>query len=350
MNMASWQRISIRLLAALLVCLALFPLVRWAVWDAAFFPITPESCSLINSEGSEESIRGACWPVVFDTLPLLLFGRYPAEEYWRLIFAVVAFMGGNFIALKGQFLQLKLTARVRFSTTIATLALCTILLRGWSDIGLTPIESHLWGGLMLTLVLSVIGISAGSVLGLILALARRSLSPVPRILATSYIEVIRGVPLITVLFFANYLLPLFLPASMSDMSEFSRAAWAIVLFEAAYIAEVLRAGLGAVDPGQIEAAKALGLNKFQRGRLIVLPQALRISTPALISTTVGLVKDTSLVAIIGIYDLLGAARNVPSIPEWIGHDLEPLLFAALFYIFLCLVLDQAAKKYELRQN
>jgi general L-amino acid transport system permease protein len=202
----------------------------------------------------------------------------------------------------------------------------------FSPVGLAPVETALWGGFLLTAILSALGVAAGSTLGLALALGRSSTMPVPRLLATAYIETVRGVPLITVLFFAMYVFPLFLPSSWSNISEFGRAAVAIVLFEAAYFAEVIRAGLGAVPQGQHEAAKALGLNAAQRLRLVIFPQAFKISLPALIATTIGLVKDTSLIAVIGMFDLLGAARNVPSIPMWIGRDLEPLIFAALFYL------------------
>jgi general L-amino acid transport system permease protein len=193
-----------------------------------------------------------------------------------------------------------------------------------------------------------VGIVGGFPLGLALALGRTSTAKIPiaRWLAVAYIETIRGVPLITVLFFSMYLLPLFLPQGFGSMSEVGRAAVAIVLFEAAYIAEVLRGGLAAVDKGQSEAAKALGLNGLQRLRLVVLPQALRVSAPALVSTTIGLIKDTSLVAIIGLFDLLGTARNVPSIPRWLGHDLEPLVFAGLVYVIICLVLERVAKRME----
>jgi general L-amino acid transport system permease protein len=181
-----------------------------------------------------------------------------------------------------------------------------------------------------------------------LALARVSNMPIARWMATGYIETLRGVPLITVLFFALYLVPLVLPAGSSGLSEVARAAIAIILFQAAYIAEVIRAGLAAVDPGQDEAARALGMGPWQRQRLIVLPQALRYATPALVSTSIGLVKDTSLVAIIGLFDLLGTARNVPSIPRWIGRDLEPLIFAGMVYLILSLLLEKVARRYDQR--
>ena len=327
----------------------LWPIFNWLAIDAVFWPVTAEAC--LNSAG--EPIRGACWPAVMDTFKLLLVGRYPAEEQWRVVAALAVLTVGA-VVLSFRFSgRWKISRQVTALVTVTSLIVCGVLISGstlFSPVGLAPVETALWGGFLLTAILSALGVAAGSTLGLALALGRSSTMPVPRLLATAYIETVRGVPLITVLFFAMYVFPLFLPSSWSNISEFSRAAVAIVLFEAAYFAEVIRAGLGAVPQGQHEAAKALGLNAPQRLRLVIFPQAFKISLPALIATTIGLVKDTSLIAVIGMFDLLGAARNVPSIPKWIGRDLEPLIFAALFYLALSLALDSLAKKFELKRS
>ena len=337
--------------AALILALLYFlwPIFSWLVVDAVFWPVTAEAC--LNSAG--EAIRGACWPAVMDTFKLLLVGRYPAEEQWRVLAALAVLIVGA-VALKTRFSgRRKISRQIKALVTVTSLIVCGVLISGstlFSPVGLVPVEAALWGGFLLTAILSIIGVAAGSTLGLALALGRSSTMLVPRLLTTAYIETVRGVPLITVLFFAMYVFPLFLPSGWSNISEFGRAAVAIVLFEAAYFAEVIRAGLGAVPQGQHEAAKALGLNAAQRLRLVIFPQAFKISLPALIATTIGLVKDTSLIAVIGMFDLLGAARNVPSIPKWIGRDLEPLIFAALFYLALSLALDSLAKKFELQRS
>jgi general L-amino acid transport system permease protein len=334
--------------AALILALLYFlwPIFSWLVVDAVFWPVTAEAC--LNSAG--EAIRGACWPAVMDTFKLLLVGRYPAEEQWRVLAALAVLIVGA-VALTTRFSgRRKISRQIKALVTVTSLIVSAVLISGWSLIGIVPVETALWGGFLLTAILSIIGVAAGSTLGLALALGRSSTMLVPRLLTTAYIETVRGVPLITVLFFAMYVFPLFLPSGWSNISEFGRAAVAIVLFEAAYFAEVIRAGLGAVPQGQHEAAKALGLNAAQRLRLVIFPQAFKISLPALIATTIGLVKDTSLIAVIGMFDLLGAARNVPSIPKWIGRDLEPLIFAALFYLVLSLALDSLAKKFELQRS
>jgi general L-amino acid transport system permease protein len=339
------QRATVTALLLALLCF-LWPIFAWLVVDAVFWPVTAEAC--LNSAG--EAIRGACWPAVMDTFKLLLLGRYPSEEQWRVLAALAVLVVGAFVLILRLRGRWKISRQVAALISVTSLVIAAVLISGSPLIGLVAVETALWGGFMLTAVLSIIGVAAGSALGLALALGRSSTLPVPRLLATAYIETVRGVPLITVLFFAMYVFPLFLPSGWSNISEFGRASVAIVLFEAAYFAEVIRAGLGAVPQGQHEAAKALGLNAAQRLRLVIFPQAFKISLPALIATTIGLVKDTSLIAVIGMFDLLGAARNVPSIPKWIGRDMEPLIFAALFYVVLSLALDSLAKKFELQRS
>ena len=330
------RRTWLRLALAGLAVLVLWPLIRWALVDAVFWPPTPEACRVVSAEGAEsEPLRAACWPAVLDTLRLLLVGRYPAEDVWRLCAAAVCGGMALFSTLR----------RWPLWTTCLGLMAAALFVMGAPWLGLVTVPSSEWGGLALTMILSTVGLVGGGAVGMVLAVARSSALPVARWLAITYTEVLRGVPLITVLFFALYILPLFLPQDAERMSEVGRAAIAIVMFEAAYFAEVIRGGLAAVDPGQDEAARALGMSPFQRLRLVILPQALRAATPALISTSIGLIKDTSLVAIIGLFDLLGTARNVPSIPRWIGRDIEPLIFAGLVYLTLSLLLERMAARY-----
>lgn len=349
MKRTIWENLGRRILLPMFLIAGLYlvwPIIKWLFIDAVFWPIAAESCQ--NAAG--DPLRGACWPAVMDTFRLLLVGRYPSEEQWRVTAAVVLIAVTSMLFWRRS-ARVPITAKpVPFILFIFAVIASGILVAGNTAVGLAPVETGLWGGLLLSFILSVLGVTAGSLLGLALALGRASPLAVPRLLSTAYIETVRGVPLITVLFFAMYVFPLFLPSGWSNISEFGRAAVAIILFEAAYFAEVIRAGLGAVPLGQYEAAKALGLNGVQRLRLVIMPQAFKISLPALIATTIGLVKDTSLVAIIGMFDLLGAARNVPSIPKWIGRDLEPLIFAACFYLVLSLTLDGLAKKFELQRS
>ncbi len=322
--------------------LGVWPIIRWLFVDAAFWP--PEATACLREVAGEDelvSVAGACWPAVWDTLPLLLVGRYPQEEVWRIGLAALVFLAGVFVFArwKGPMLgrALALAGSMLFSL---------LLFRGAEFLGLAVVPSTEWGGLALTLVLSIGGIGAGFPLGLVMALGRRSSLPVIRWVSTTYIELIRGVPLITLLFMANYLFPLVLPPNSVSIDALLRAQIAIILFQGAYIAEVVRGGLQAVPSGQYEAAQALGMSYAKMMRLVVLPQALRISVPALVSTFIGLIKDTSLVAVIGIFDLLGTARNVPSIPEWVGRDFEPLVFSALIYFVICYGLSRFSRAYE----
>jgi general L-amino acid transport system permease protein len=210
--------------------------------------------------------------------------------------------------------------------------LVILLIRGWAAPGeLMPIvPTNLWGGLLLTFLLTIVGISFSFPLGVLLALGRRSSLPVVRWASITYIEVVRGVPLVTILFMASTMVPLFFPQG-SRPDPVLRAMIGITLFSAAYLAEIVRAGLQAIPHGQYEAAQALGLNGFQTTTLIILPQGLRLVIPVLVGLFIALFKDTSLVVIIGILELLGIARSILAQPQFIGYQQEVYLFVALIY-------------------
>jgi len=214
---------------------------------------------------------------------------------------------------------------------------------------LPPVAPDLWGGLLLTIMLAVVSIIASFPLGVLLALGRRSELPVVRGFCIAYIECVRGVPLITVLFIGFLVLPLFLPAGLR-IPNVTRAMVALTLFSAAYLAENVRGGLQAVPRGQVEAARALGLNVFQTTLLIVLPQALRAVIPAIVGQFIALFKDTSLVAIVGLADLLGIAGIIYNQPEWLtvsgGVDREVLLFVAAVYWVFCFTMAQVSHRIE----
>ena len=216
----------------------------------------------------------------------------------------------------------------------------------WGGVfGLRYVETERWGGLILTLLLSTFGIAFAFPISILLALGRRSHLPAVRSLCIGYIELIRGVPLISVLFMASVMLPLFLPTGVT-IDKLLRAQIALILFAAAYLAEVVRGGLQALPPGQEEAARALGLSYWQRTLLVILPQALRISIPPLVNTFIGLFKDTSLVVIIGLFELLTTIKISLTEPAWTGFGVEAYLFASLIYFLFCYAMSRYSQGLE----
>ncbi|MGD9228218.1 MAG: amino acid ABC transporter permease, partial [Desulfobacterales bacterium] len=211
--------------------------------------------------------------------------------------------------------------------------------------GLTSVETTKWGGLPLTLLLSVFGLTAAYPLGVILALGRQSRMPTIRILCVVYIELIRGVPLISLLFMGSIIFPLFLPEGIT-INQILRAQIAIIMFTAAYIAEVVRGGLQAMARGQYEAADSIGLSYFLTMRLIILPQALKIVIPPTVSILISAFKDTSLVVIIALWDLLKTSQSVLSDPEWMGFSREVYIFVAILYFLGCFSMANYSRKLE----
>lgn len=322
-----WRNLSTWVTLGLLIFI-LWPSLRWAFVDAVWLGTQPGLCQ--NAAG--ESYPGACWPAVWANLQILFFYHYPAELLWRPAVSLVITLSFVFLLLRGSLLSSK-------GSILAIGMVATALgLMGGGVFGLEAVPTSKWGGLVLTLNLSVFAVVIAFPLGLLLALGRRSPLIIVKAFCTGWIELIRGVPLITLLFTAQFILPLFLPATWASIDPLLRAVTAMILFGAAYIAEVIRGGLQTIEEGQYEAAHALGLSYPQSMGLVVLPQALKISIPPLISTFIGLMKDTTLVSIIGIFDLLGAAREIPANPMWIGKDLEILIFAGFVYWAFCVIL------------
>lgn len=341
------------------------------------------------------AFTSAFWTPIPTNLQILMTGRYPADQVWRvqlcvalllLLFGLSAGLWGGILrtissalaagalvlailpfAAPTRLFLLGLVAAVAVGFVVGlraprvlrglVLALWLLsplimitLIRGFVGIGALPfVETGLWGGLLLTILLAVVGITASFPLGLLLALGRRSKLPVVKGFCVAYIELIRGVPLITVLFMAMIMLPLFLPANVR-VDNLVRVLVAITLFSAAYLAENVRGGLQSVPNGQVEAAKALGLNVFQTMTLIVLPQALRAVIPPIVGQFISLFKDTSLVAIVGLFELLGMADLVIEQPAWLtvpnGVQREVLLFVALIYWVFCFGLSQISRRLE----
>jgi general L-amino acid transport system permease protein len=211
--------------------------------------------------------------------------------------------------------------------------------------GLSSVESTKWGGLPLTLLLSVFGLTAAYPLGVVLALGRQSRMPAIKMLCVVYIELIRGVPLISLLFMGSIIFPLFLPEGIT-INKILRAQLAIILFTAAYIAEVVRGGLQGMSRGQYEAAESIGLNYFLTMRLVILPQALKIVIPPTVSILISAFKDTSLVVIIALFDLLKTSQTVLSNPEWLGFSREAYVFVAILYFLGCFSMANYSRKLE----
>ena len=291
--------------------------------------------------------RDARWEVVSTNIKVFMIGRYPIEEAWRVIVSlavVVVLALTTWIIWRTQKKQLR---RWIVLTWLGTPPIIAILLRGFTEesLFLPLVSAELWSGLLLTLVLAVVGILASFPIGVLLALGRRSRLPAIRVLCTVYIETIRGVPLISVLFMSQLMLPLFLPPEIR-LGTVMRALAGMTLFSAAYTAENIRGGLASIPAGQYDAARALGLNKLLETVLIVLPQALRAVIPTIVGQFISLFKDTTLVVIVGLLDILGIAKSVTGQRQFIGRHMEVYFFAASIFFVCCYLLSFASRRLE----
>lgn len=273
---------------------------------------------------------GACWPFVFTRFGQLIYGFYPEMERWRVVSAFVLWL----ITVVWVLVPHLPMRRVLVPLMLIAMPVINLMLLHGGLLGLTEVPTRQWGGLMLTLVVATVGMIFAIPLGVLLALGRQSRMPLARSLCVLFIEFWRGIPMITVLFTAATIFPLFMPHN-AETDKLLRALIGIVMFWSAYFAEVVRAGLQAVPKGQIEAGKALCLNYWKRNVLIVLPQALKLVIPGLVSTAIQLFKDTSLVTIIGLFDFLGVIKAGLTDPAWMGHAAEGYVFAALVYWLFC---------------
>lgn len=321
------------LLAVALIAVAVPPIVRWGLIDAIWTAPSGQAC-----HGD-----GACWAFIGEKIRFILFGRYPADQDWRQIVVVAIFLSMILAACDRRL-------RGRRLATLWFVGLSAVGFLMWGGmLGLRYVETALWSGLPLTLILAIVGMLFGFPLGVLLALGRRSKLPAVRTICIGYIELVRGVPLITVLFMASLMLPLFLPAGVT-VDKLLRAQIAFILFAAAYLAEVVRGGLQAIPKGQIEAADTLGLSYIQRTRLIVLPQALAMVIPPLVNTFIGMFKDTSLVIIVSLFDLLGATEFALSDANWQGFYVEAYLFIAVIYWCFCFFMSRYSQMLEREFN
>ena len=321
-------------LAALyLLMVTIPPVIRWAFVDAVWSADSGRAC-----RGA-----GACWAFIGDKLRFILFGQFPYEEDWRPLLVVVIF-----IALILASCDRRLWGRRLAALWLAGLIAVGVLMRG-GTLGMSYVEPELWNGLPLTLILSVVGMVFAFPLAILLALGRRSRLPAVRAICVAYIELVRGVPLITVLFMASVMLPLFLPTGMT-IDKLLRAQSAFILFAAAYLAEIVRGGLQAIPRGQYEAADSLGLGYWRRTRLIILPQALALVIPPLVNNFIGAFKNTSLVLIIGMFDLLGATNAALTDANWRGYSVEAYVFVAAIYWTFCFFMSRYSQMLEREFN
>ncbi len=321
------------LLAVYFLYLVVPPLVKWAFIDADWTGTSRQDCT-----GG-----GACWVFITVRFNQFIYGFYPAGQQWRVNLAVIL-LAVMLVTLYFKRVSLKF----QVVTVIAlTYSLIVYILLVGGVLGLVPVDTSLWGGLMLTLIIAGTGIAVSLPIGILLALGRRSEMPVVRALCVAFIEIWRGVPLITVLFMGSVMLPLFLPEGM-NFNKLLRALIGIVLFQSAYMAEVVRGGLQGIPRGQYEAADALGLGYWKSMRLIVLPQALKLVIPGIVNTFIALLKDTSLVLIIGLLDLLAIVQAAFTDPDWLGYAVEGYVFAGFVFWLFCFSISQYSRYLERR--
>ncbi|WP_349975776.1 amino acid ABC transporter permease [Pseudomonas sp. WHRI 8519] len=328
---SSWLNSLLTLLALYLVWLIVPPILQWAFIDANWLGTTRADCTK----------SGACWVFIQQRFDQFMYGYYPEAERWRVNFTVASAIVGAAPLFIRRFSR-KALYGVGFLVTYPLLAF-TLLHGGY--FGLPAVSTSQWGGLLLTLVIATVGIAGALPLGILLALGRRSNMPAVKVVCVTFIEFWRGVPLITVLFMSSVMLPLFLPEGMS-FDKLLRAMIGVVLFQSAYVAEVVRGGLQAIPKGQYEAAAAMGLGYWRSMALVILPQALKLVIPGIVNTFIALFKDTSLVVIIGLFDLLNSVKQAASDPAWLGMATEGYVFAALVFWIFCFGMSHYSRSLE----
>ena len=333
---SSWLNSGITLLLGAVLLAVLPQILSWgiahAVWTA-----DADQCNAARG-------TGACWGVIAEKYRPIIFGRYPFEEQWRPFLATLLLMALLIASCVRQFWRVWLAG-----AWMIGLSAFLIIMHG-GIFGLSKVETGLWGGLPLTLLLSALSLAACFPLAVLLALGRISDLPVIRSLCTVYVELIRGVPLVSVLFMASFLFPLFMPEGFS-IDVLVRVLVAMALFAAAYLSEVIRGGLQSIPRGQYEAAAALGLSYWQTQRKIILPQALATVVPGIMNNFISTFKDTSLVTIVSLYELTGSLDiAVNSDPTWMPYKLEGYLFIAAIYFVFCFSLSRYSQWIEQQVN
>jgi general L-amino acid transport system permease protein len=332
---SSWSNTLLTLIGLYLAYYALAGIIEWGLLSATF----------TGTDGSACTRSGACWPYVTAKFTQFMYGRYPVEERWRVDLVYLLALAG-LIPLMIPAVPGKLWNALY---VFALLPVVAFFLLVGGVFGLPVVDTSLWGGLLVTLVVATVGITGSFPIGIALALGRRSRMPIVRWVSVGFIELVRGVPLITVLFMASVMLPLFLPPGVS-FDKLLRALIGVALFDAAYLAETVRGGLQAIPRGQFEAADALGLSYTKKMGLIVLPQALKLVVPGIVGNFIGLFKNTSLVTIIGLFDLLGIVQLNNSDAKWFSPTTAKTgyVFAGLIFWIFCYSMSRYSQLIERR--
>lgn len=339
---ASWWDALLTLAAIYVLYLVIPPFLNWAVFDA-IWQFSPDvaigekqpqfsDCTAISS--------GACWIFVRARFWQFVFGFYPEDERWRVVLTFFLLVGSIY-GLLSQRVANKKPVAIFFFVFFPFVAF--FLLHG--GFGLPEVPTSRWGGIMLTLIIAGIGILFSLPLGIMLALGRRSQLPIVHLLCVLFIEFARGVPLVTILFMANIMLPLFLPPQF-EPDILLRILVGVTMFASAYMAEVVRGGLQALPRGQYEGAMAMGLGYWQMMRLVIMPQALRVAIPGIVNNFISLTQDTTLVAIVGLYDFLNIVRAGSRDANWIGTEMEGYVFCAFIYWVFCFAMSRYSMHIE----
>jgi general L-amino acid transport system permease protein len=336
----SWWSTAITFLLGYLVLRFAASFVIWAVinaiWTVPYSPQgVPDTSVCQNAKGI-----GACWAIIPDKYRLILLGRYPYDQQWRPAICVVLFIALYVVSAMRRFWRKELAL-----IWIATLVVVGVLMWG-GVLGMPLVTEDQWGGLPITLILATLGLACAFPLSVFVALGRRSTDlPAVKLLCVLYVELIRGVPLVALLFMASVMFPLFMPDGV-NIDKLLRAQVAFILFTGAYLAEVVRGGLQTLPKGQAEAADALGLSYWKKTAFIILPQALRLVIPPLVNTFIGSFKDTSLVLIVGLFDLLTMGKVALSDPPWQSFPTEVYFALAVVYFVFCFAMSKYSRGLE----
>lgn len=320
------------LLSIYILYLLVTPVISWGVINATWSGDSKAECTA----------GGACWAFIRVRFDQFMYGRYPIEEYWRINLSAIML-----IVLVGMYAVKAVNKTLLTATILLVYPIVAYILFAGDLLGLQKVETELWGGLFLTILLGIIGIIASFPLGVLLALGRRSNMPIVKSVCIIFIETVRAVPLITILFMASVMIPLFLPDGL-NFNKLLRVLIGITLFSAAYMAEVIRGGLQAIPKGQYEAADAMGLTYWQSMILVILPQALKLVIPGIVNTFIGLFKDTTLVYIVGMFDLLGMIQLASHSPNWLGTTIEGYAFSGFLYWAICFAMSRYSMAVERR--
>jgi len=328
---SNWHDTLLTFIILFLFYISIPPLLNWMFFDATFFGTSKKDCSG----------NGACWVFIQVWLKRFTYGMYPNDQIWRIDLAFIIFF---FVIGAYFFVNTKIKKILFIFLTIIFPFLAIFLFHG-GLFGLEEVETRVWGGLFLTLFISVFSIIFCFPIGVLLAMGRRSKLPVIRYFSIGFIELWRGVPLITVLFMAAVMFPVFLPSG-TNLDKLVRVIIAITLFESAYIAEVIRGGLQAIPKGQYDAANSLGMGYWKSHILIILPQALKIVIPGVANTFIALFKDTPLILVVGLMELLGMVNMAKTNPAWLGFATEGYVFAAIVYFIFCFAMSRYSLRLE----